>query len=142
MINEEIDVKKHFNRDLNYIKNDIITKELIKNPTKEIDEKNRYIKFSVMLNAVTTITLTKGQYKKYWISQYRDYPKELKILLEAIEEKFKNGLTSREEMIKLIVHSNDFDSEKQAALRTIIPKKEQKTNNVGKNEEEEINVGK
>lgn len=113
------DIKKTFNKDIKYIETDIITKELKENKSDKEDEKYNYIKFSKALNAVAIINMTKAQYKKYWENKYKEYPNELKIILKTIEDKFKNGLTPLELMIKLIQNSNDYQCEKEKAINTL-----------------------
>lgn len=122
---KEIDIKKTLNQDLRYIKNDIIAMQLDKNKCCEEDEVDKYVKFSRILKTVTVINLTKKQYKNYWNTQYKDYPLELNLIMQEIEEKFKNGLTSREDMIQLIENSDDYESEKRNALK-VLKEKEKK----------------
>lgn len=121
--NIQFDVNKKLKRDLAYIKNDLIAKQLQKDIKEdyreEDDEKEKYVKFSKILRAVTVVNMTKKQYKRYWESQYKPYPEKHKIILEAIEEKFKNGLTSQEEMINIINLSKDSESEKKRAVKLL-----------------------
>ena len=125
--NFEIDVDKKFKRDLEYIKADLITKQLQKdikdNKFEEEDEKEKYVKFSRMLGVVTIMNLTKKQYKKYWESQYKGYPEKNEIIMKAVEEKFKKGLTPREDMINMIKKSKDFESEKNRAIKLLSKKR-------------------
>lgn len=124
MENVIIDINKKLKRDLEYIKTDIIAKqpEINKNYKREeteqdkIDAKYFYIKFSKILDAVAVMNMTKKQYKGYWNTQYKDYPDKLEIVLNAIDEKFNNGLTDRKEMIEIIRKSKDFQEEKKKAI--------------------------
>lgn len=121
--NVQFDINKRLKRDLAYIKNDLISKQLqkdIKEDSREgEDEKEKYVKFSKILGAVTVVNMTQKQYKRYWESQYKPYPEKYKIILSAIEEKFKNGLTSQEEMINIINLSTDAESEKKRAIKLL-----------------------
>lgn len=125
--NFEIDVDKKFKRDLEYIKTDLITKQLQKdikdNESEEEDEKEKYVKFSRLIGVVTIVNLTKKQYKKYWESQYKGYPEKNEIIMKAVEEKFQNGLTPREDMIDMIKKSKDFESEKNRAIKLLSKKR-------------------
>ena len=119
----QFDVNKKLRRDLAYIKKDLISKQLQKDIREDShedeDEKEKYVKFSKILGAVTVVNMTKKQYKRYWESQYKPYPEKYKIILEAIEEKFKSGLTTQEEMINIISLSKDAESEKKRAIKLL-----------------------
>ena len=67
--------------------------------------------------------MTKTQYKKYWTTQYQDRPDKLDIILSAISDKFQNGLTNKDEMIKLILYSKDSNTEKINVLKALIGRK-------------------
>ena len=132
----DIDIEKKFKRDMLYIENDIIAKQPEPNKYYETpDEKYNYVKFCKPLNTFAVLNMTKAQYKKYWTTQYKNYPNELKIILEKVEEKFKNGLISAEEMLELIENSNDADSEKKNARKALTKKKKIKDNNENSNTE-------
>ena len=126
--NIQFDVNKKLKRDLAYIKNDLISKQLQKdikdNDCEDEDEKEKYVKFSRLLGAVTIMNLTKKQYKKYWESQYKSYPEKNEIIMKAVEEKFQNGLIPREDMINMIKKSKDFESEKKRAIKLLSERKE------------------
>jgi hypothetical protein len=126
--NIPLDVNSRLKRDLAYIKSDLIAKQLQKdikdNEAEEEDEKEKYVKFSRLLGAVTIMNLTKKQYKKYWESQYKGYPEKNEIIMKAVEEKFQNGLIPREDMINMIKKSKDFESEKKRAIKLLSERKE------------------
>lgn len=121
--NIQLDVNKKLKRDLLYIKTDLISKQLQKDfredSYEDEDEKEKYVKFSKLLGAVAVVNMTKKQYKRYWESQYKAYPEKNQIILDAIEEKFKKGLTPQEEMINIINLSTDVESEKKRAIRLL-----------------------
>lgn len=126
----EIDINKKLEKDLKYIKNDLICKQNHK-ISIDIDRKiglkkkvNAYCKFCKGLNAISVMNMTKKQYEKYWTTAYNNYPNELSIILKAIDEKFKNQLISAKKMKELIINSKDFPSEKRKALSLI--RKEEK----------------
>lgn len=106
----QIDINRKVERDLEYIKNDIICKQL---------NDERYIKFCKPLNMIGVIDMTREQYEKYWNTQYLHYPSKRKIIFEAIAEKFKTGLTTTKEMIKIIQNSKDLDQEKSKAIKLL-----------------------
>lgn len=118
-----IDIDKKVNRDLNYIKNDLICKQY--KPRIDIDENgNRekvdlYCKFCRPLNAVSVINMPKSQYIKYWTTAYNSYPEKLLIILKAIDKKFKEELISAEKMIYYILKSNDYILEKKQAIKLL-----------------------
>lgn len=125
--NVPIDINKRVKRDLLYIKTDLISKQLQKDikddKNEDEDEKEKYVKFSKILGAVTVVNMTKKQYKRYWEGQYKLYPEKNKIILEAIEEKFNNNLTPQEEMIEIIKLSKDLESEKKRAIKLLSEKR-------------------
>lgn len=125
--NVPIDINKRIKRDLLYIKTDLISKQLQKDikddKNEDEDEKEKYVKFSKILGAVTVVNMTKKQYKRYWEGQYKLYPEKNKTILEAIEEKFNNNLTPQEEMIEIIKLSKDLESEKKRAIKLLSEKR-------------------
>lgn len=114
---------KQFDNDLIYIENEIIAMQpQINELAEDEDEKYRYVKFSRALNAVSAINLTKKQFKNYWKTLYKNSPEKLEIILNKIDEKFENGLISKEEMIKKIEESKDYESEKRLAIKALTGK--------------------
>lgn len=118
MMNILSDINKKIERDKRFIKSEIICKQLSKNK-KDNEDDEKYIKFSRTLNAVSVINLTKKQYDNYWITQYKDSPEQLKIILETINDKFANGLTSAERMIHLVENSTIIGREEIEALNLL-----------------------
>lgn len=114
---------KQFDNDLIYIENEIIAMQpQINELAEDEDEKYRYVKFSRALNAVSAINLTKKQFKNYWKTLYKNSPEKLEIILNKIDEKFEKGLISKEEMIKKIEESKDYESEKRLAIKALTGK--------------------
>lgn len=95
-------------RDLKYINNEIISKQADGN----------YTKWSDILKAVSVIGLTKQQYISYWKNKYKDTPYCDEIVKCCID-KLTDGLTDREVMIKMILKSKDFESEKLKAIKEL-----------------------
>lgn len=124
MEDEQIRMLKDVEADLKYIENELIAKQYKKD---EETGEFRYVKFSRVLKCVAVINLTKKQYINYWTAQYKSYPKELKRILEKIDDKFENGLISPEEMIALVKESKDFESEKRNAIKALSKPKETET---------------
>lgn len=115
--------EKEFENDLKFIENEIISMQPdIDESIENEEEKYKFVKFSKALNGVAVINLTKKQFKNYWRTLYKDSPQKLKIILEKIDDKFENGLTSRKEMIEIIKKSNDYESEKKAAIKALTKK--------------------
>lgn len=105
----EIDIKHRVERDLAYIENEIISKQLDGN----------LCKWSRPLNAVAIIGLTPKQFFEYWEKQYKYYPTYLDTILKACLDKLTNGLTPNDIMIDMIQKSNDFESEKIRAIKLL-----------------------
>lgn len=95
-------------RDLKYINNEIISKQADGN----------YTKWSDILKTVSVIGLTKQQYISYWKNKYKDTPYCDEIVKCCID-KLTNGLTDKEVMIKMILKSRDFESEKSKAIKAL-----------------------
>lgn len=119
----QIDINKKLKRDLKYIEDDIIAKQFKIDKNASEDEKEKFIKFCKPLNAIGIIDMTKKQYKKYWSTQYINFPEEKEIVLNAVEKKFKDGLISPNEMIQLIENSKDYETEKKRAIKLLKGKK-------------------
>lgn len=124
MNQEEEMLRKELQNDLIYIENEIIAMQPdIDEETEDEEERYKYVKFSRALNAVAVINLTKKQYRNYWRTLYRANPKELKMIMDKIDDKFENGLTTPKEMIKIIKESKDFESEKKNAIKALTKKR-------------------
>lgn len=95
-------------RDLKYINDEIISKQTDGN----------YCKWSSVLKTVSVIGLTEHQYVSYWKNKYKDTPYCDEIVKCCIE-KLTDGLTDREVMIKMILKSKDFESEKLKAIKEL-----------------------
>lgn len=108
---QPFDINRKKKEDLEYIKGEIIT-----DISLPYVETKCYMKYSKLLKAFSILNLTKKQYINFWKSVYKSYPEEWKEILQAIEDKFSNGLTSKENMIKLINNSHDSKREKRRAL--------------------------
>ena len=68
---EVIDINKKLEKDLEYIKNDIISKHI-----KLEGNEQKYIKFCKPLNVIAILDLTEKQYINYWHTQYSHYPEK------------------------------------------------------------------
>ena len=108
---QPFDINRKKKEDLEYIRNEIIT-DISSYGIKP----KYYMKYSRLLKAFSILDLTQKQYINFWKSVYKSYPEEWKEILQAIEDKFSNGLTSKENMIKLINNSHDSKIEKRRAL--------------------------
>lgn len=110
------DYNKKIKLDIAYIRRELLAEQ------KTRDGRNRklYIKFSRILNGVTVIDLTKEKYIEYWKGQYIRHPEMFKQIEDVIEEKFENGLISKEKMIKLIKQGNDSEQEKKQNLKLLM----------------------
>lgn len=110
------DYNKKIKLDIAYIKRELLAEQ------KTRDGRNRklYIKFSRILNGVTVIDLTKEKYIEYWKGQYIRHPEMFKQIEKTIEEKFENGLISKEKMIQLIKQGNDSEQEKKQNLKLLM----------------------
>jgi len=98
-----------FKSDLKRIEIEVITKQ----------NNGKYMKFYRPLNAIVITDMTQKQYIDYWTKQYADDKEQMQIIRIACINKFVNGLTDAEEMIKLINNSNDNEKYKQEALRLL-----------------------
>lgn len=108
------DSEKMFQKDMKYIKNDIIA----------IQANGLLCKFSKPLSTLTIWDLPKEKYKKYWIDQYRTKgnEKRRKIIEQLVDEKLESGLTSLTEMIDLQTKSK-YTSETAELIRIITDKR-------------------
>lgn len=117
------DINKKIEKDLKYIKNDIIAKQTDNDILDNDIQNSKYIKFSKIVDGVTVVNMTKSQYEKYWLSQYQENPNKIDKILKAISDKFQNGLTNKDDMLKLIVYSKDSNEEKISAIKCLIGEK-------------------
>lgn len=115
-----METNEELKKDLEYIKKDLISLQPGTNKlASDEDEKYRYIKFSRILNSTAIVGMTKKQYINFWRTQYIKKPELFGIILNAINEKFKNGLISIEEMREMIINSKDTEKEKKRILKEI-----------------------
>lgn len=105
----EVDIQSRVKKDIEYINNEIIAKQIDGN----------LCKWSRPLNAISVTSLPPKQFFDYWEKQYKNYPEYLNEILSVCLDKLSNGLISRDKMIDLIKNSNDFDSEKEKAIRLL-----------------------
>jgi len=103
MIDKPHNDEEKLEEDIRYINSEIIAK--LKNGS--------YCKFSRVLNAISILQITKEQYIKYWQMLYKNDELGLKLILEACESKFNDGLTSKKEMLELLKNSNDIADERE-----------------------------
>ena len=102
--------ERKLKKDLEYIKDEIISKQ----------KNGKYLKWSKLLNAVSVMNIGFGQYINYWEKQYIDADEESVILIrEACIEKLTNGLTDPNIMMQMIADSKDFKSEKKQAIKLL-----------------------
>lgn len=123
-------------KDLRYIKNDIIGKQV----------NGLFCKYSKLAKSITITNLTKDIHLKYWLSVYKvkynpdKYPEKYneasKLIIEAINDKFENGLTDLDIIIDLENKSTDSKKEKDKIIKhlttTEIPKIQSKPTNFEK----------
>lgn len=109
MITTDANIEKILLNDLEYIKNDILV--------RQIDGK--LCKFSRPLNAVSCMNMEDEQYLHYWESVYKLYPEYYKQIEEACMTKLADTGYSREDVITMIKSSRDFKSEKVKAIRLL-----------------------
>lgn len=101
---------------MNYIKNEIIAKQVVR-VQGQLPCETYYCKYSRPLNAIAIVDLTKDTYTKYWLNQYKNNTEdEMEQIRLCCEEKFENGLLPTEDMINLIIKSKDFPKEKERVL--------------------------
>ena len=80
------------------------------------------MKYSKLLHAVSILEFTKENYVHYWNTQYIRSSKKTKwydSIIKEINNKFKNNLTTYEEMVKLIKNSHDSTTDKGKALKLL-----------------------
>ena len=109
----KIEPKFNLQKDLNYIKNDIIAKQ----------HNGNYCKFSKLLDAISISDFTLEYYLKYWTSSSKSRKlteEDIAQIELTILEKFMNGLTDKDTMINLIKNSSDCEKEKTKYLNLMI----------------------
>lgn len=97
--------RKALERDLVYIKNDVIAKQA----------NGKYCKYSRLTKSITVINTTLYKYLSYWIglAENKKASEEyMENLLKIILEKFNNELVNLDTMIELELNSDDSDKEK------------------------------
>ena len=103
-------IKKQLEKDINYIKNELICKQL----------NNRYMEFSKLGNFITVINETKDKFFKFWEVKYANQPAEIKNkIFEVLNNKFEDDLISIDEMVQLINQCN-WEPEKDYALHLLL----------------------
>ena len=108
-MDEEVDVSKRFEKDIEYIRNEVIAQQ----------PNGAYTKWSRALNSVSVVGITYNQYIDFWERQYKDYPEYIREIVDACMEKLDNGLIPRQQMIEMIRNSKDFESEKSRAIEAL-----------------------
>ena len=103
------DISKKFKRDIEYIKADVLSRQIDGN----------LCKWSRALNAVAIIGLTEKQFYDYWYKQYKDFPEYLDEIMLACREKLENDLLPRDTMMQMIADSHDFETEKEKAIKAL-----------------------
>ena len=83
------DIENKIKRDLQYIKEDIIA--------KRID--GDYCRFSKILNAISTESISYEKYLEYWEKKYKKNNEWLSIIMETCKEKLTNNLIDKEVFI-------------------------------------------
>lgn len=92
MVDKPHSEEEKLEEDIRYINAEIIAR--LKNGS--------YCKFSRALNAISILQITKEQYIKYWQMLYKNDELGFKLILEACESKFNDGLTSKKRNVRVI----------------------------------------
>ena len=106
---EDIDISKRVEKDVEYIKNEVIAQQ----------PNGAYTKWSRSLNAVTVVDITYKQYIEFWEKQYKNYPEYIDVIVDACIDKLDNGLIPRQQMIDMIRNSKDYESEKIKGIEAL-----------------------
>ncbi len=99
-------ITRQLQKDIEYIKNEIISKQ----------PNGNYTKFSLVDDFIAFINEPKEKSYKYWTSQYKSSEEELDLITKTLDEKFKNGLTPIEKMIKYIQDAR-WEPERDRAIK-------------------------
>lgn len=109
MEEENISLSESLNKDLEYIKGDIIAKQ----------PNGNYTKWSKALRAVSAVNLSYKSYIEFWERKYKSEPELAEIIIEACIDKLENGTIPAKQMMDMIYNSKDFDSEKAQAIEAL-----------------------
>lgn len=102
-------VQQKLKHDLTYIENEIITQQ----------PNGRYCKYSRILHAVASYDIDKKQIVNYWKQQYKKFPLECEVILNALENLLKTNLTPINTMIEYVKNSKDTDKEKSKIIKLL-----------------------
>ena len=108
-----------FNRDKEYIEKEIIAKQ----------PNGNYCKFSRVLHAVVDYNIQGKSYIDYWKARHKSNVENCKNIELVCKEKLENGLTSVEDMIKLVQLSDDRKSYKKTVIDYLIGREEKSLDN-------------
>lgn len=111
--NQIIDKNKQLEKDLKYIKEDILAYQ-----------KNGLIcKICKPLNCITVTNMTKDRYLRYWQSNYKSKQDHesgrFDQITKACEDKLLNGMHSLDEVIETELNSKDSKKEKDKLIEEI-----------------------
>lgn len=110
LINDLDNSVSQLEKDLKYIKNEIIAKQ----------KNGKYCKVSRILKCVVVYGTTQEQYTNYWMGTYKKRPiTEQEAIKKAIKYKFESDLTPLESIIKIEENSKDTDKEKKKIIKEI-----------------------
>lgn len=117
-MNEEDEVldssnsQSQLEKDLQYIKNEIIAKQ----------KNGKYCKVSRILNSVVVENMTKEQHINYWMNTYKSKKfseADRMAIKKAIEIKMEHDLTDLDEVIRIEKASKDPEKEKARVIKVI-----------------------
>lgn len=124
--NQIIDKNKQLEKDLKYIKGDILA----------FQNNGLICKICKPLNCITVTNMTEDRYIRYWQSNYKskqDYETgRFDKITKACKDKLLNGMHSLDEVIEIELNSKDTQEEKEKLIEEITKKE---YNNVGGDEE-------
>lgn len=106
--NNENNIQLSIEKDLNFIKNEIIAKQVDGN----------FLKYCEPIKAVTITGLSKQQYINYWKVKYKN-TEDVDRIVNCCKDKLENGLTDTQTMINLIKYSKDLPKEKTKAIKLL-----------------------
>lgn len=130
--NQIIDKNKQLEKDLKYIKEDILAYQ-----------KNGLIcKICKPLSCITVTNMTKDRYLKYWQNNCKgkqDHESgRFDQITKACEDKLLNGMHSLDEVIEIELNSKDSKKEKDKLIEEITIEKVKETINESEEEEDDI----
>lgn len=106
--NERENAQWNIERDLAFIKNEIIAKQTDGN----------FIKYCEPIKAITITGLSEHQYINYWKVKYKN-KEDIDRIVSCCKDKLENGLTDTQTMINLIKYSEDIPKEKTKAIKLL-----------------------